>query len=89
MKNGAPQSRKEAEKAQRKAQKELPQQKIRAQIKRIMHYIQEVIRYKGGNKYKEGQPSQIKSRKVNYIIKVGPDVGGEGEDSGSEDSALL
>jgi len=31
----------------------------------------------------------MKSREVNCIVEVGPEAGGEGEDSGSEDSALL
>jgi len=54
-----------------------------------MHHIQEVIRYKGGNEYKEGRLSWMKSREVNRIVEIVPEAGGEGEDSESEDSALL
>ena len=38
-----------------KCWEDLPQKKIQAWIERIPHHIQEVIRCKGGNEYKEGR----------------------------------
>jgi hypothetical protein len=52
---GAPQSRKEMEKAWREAWEEMPQEQIQAWIKRIVVHIQEVIRLEGGNEYKKGR----------------------------------
>ena len=83
-KQGAPQSRKEAEKAQLKVQRELPQQKIREWIQQIIHHIQEVIRYKGGNEYKEGWPNWMKSREVNCIVKIVGEVVVKDEDKDFE-----
>ena len=87
-KKGAPQSRREAEKAWLKAWEELPQEKIREWIQRIIYHIQEVIRCEGGNDYKEGRPSWMKSREVNRIVKVLEKTVLEGEDLESVDSAL-
>jgi hypothetical protein len=44
--------------------REMPQRKIQEWIKRILIYIKEVIRLKGGNKYKEGR------KKRNIISRV-------------------
>ena len=52
---GAPTSKKEAEKAWRKAWRELPQTEIQKWIQGIMRNIQEVLRLEGGNEYKEGR----------------------------------
>ena len=51
---GVPQTRAEAERAWRKAWEELEQWRIQAWIERIPRYIQEVIRCRGGNEYREG-----------------------------------
>jgi hypothetical protein len=41
----------------------MPQRRIQEWIKRIPIYIKEVIRLKGGNKYKEGRKKrQIRNR---------------------------
>ncbi|KAK3349749.1 hypothetical protein B0T25DRAFT_548856 [Lasiosphaeria hispida] len=45
----------------------MPRWKIRGWIERTPHHIQEVIRCEGGNEYKEGRPSSLKSRKVNCL----------------------
>ena len=81
-KYGAPQSRKAAEQAWKKAWRELPQSKIRQWVERIMHHIKEVIRCEGGNEYKEGRPSWMKSRVVTRMVEVLED-----EDFGSESTA--
>ena len=52
---GAPRTRKEAEKAWIKYWKDLSQQRIQAWIERIPRHIQEVIRLRGGNEYREGR----------------------------------
>jgi hypothetical protein len=57
---GAPESRKEMEKAWQKAWDELPQEQIQAWIERIPVHIQEVIRLEGGNGYKEGRCGEKK-----------------------------
>ena len=38
-----------------KCWKEMPQEKIQAWINRIYDHVQEVLRLKGGNNYKEGR----------------------------------
>jgi hypothetical protein len=41
----------------------MPQRRIQEWIKRILIYIKEVIRLKGGNEYKEGRKKrQIRNR---------------------------
>ena len=52
---GAPQSKRQMEKAWYKAWDDLPQSSIQAWIERIPHHIQEIIRLKGGNEYEEGR----------------------------------
>lgn len=52
--HGAPRTRVEAERAWKKAWKDLPQEKIQMWIERIMRHIQEVIALEGGNEYREG-----------------------------------
>jgi hypothetical protein len=47
----------------------MDQSKIRQWIERIPHHIKEVIRCEGGNEYKEGRPSWMKSREVNRMIE--------------------
>jgi hypothetical protein len=53
-----------------------------------MHHIQEVIRCEGGNEYKEGQPSWMKSRKANCIVEAVGEAVIVDEDLESIDSAL-
>jgi fructose-bisphosphate aldolase class 1 len=55
------------EKAWIKAWKDLPQDKIRAWIKRIPIHIKEVIRLKGGNEYKEGRKAFNRDHKGTRI----------------------
>jgi hypothetical protein len=50
----APTNHKAIEKAWYQAWKDLPQEQIQQWIAAIPHYIQEIIRLKGGNEYKEG-----------------------------------
>lgn len=52
---GAPRDKKTAKSAWIQAWKDLPQDKIQQWIERIPRQIQEVIRLKGGNEYKEGR----------------------------------
>lgn len=52
--HGAPRTRAEAERAWKKAWRDLPQEKIQMWIERIMRHIQEVIALEGGNEYREG-----------------------------------
>ena len=52
-KTGAPSSRKDAEKAQTKCQKDMSQERIQKQIQRIIRHIAIVILQEGDNKYKE------------------------------------
>ena len=52
---GAPRTRKEAEKAWIECWKDLSQARIQKWIERISRYIAEVIRLKGGNKYRENR----------------------------------
>ena len=91
-KNGAPQSRQAAEKAWRKAWRELPQSKIRQWVERIMHHIKEVIRCEGGNEYKEGRPNWMKSRVVTRMVETLEEEEGFGSESTDldlwEDSGL-
>jgi hypothetical protein len=54
-KKGAPSVRKTAEQAWTRCWKEMPQKQIQEWIERIPRHIQEVIRLKGGNDYKEGR----------------------------------
>jgi hypothetical protein len=54
-KKGAPKNRAEAIRAWTKCWQDLPQEKIRAWIERIMRHIQEVIKLEGGNEYREGR----------------------------------
>ena len=42
----------------------MPQEKIQAWIKRVIDYIQEVIRLEGGNEYKEGRKKGEEKRRV-------------------------
>ena len=51
---GAPLKREAMEKAWITAWADLPQDKIQEWIAAIPHHIQEIIRLKGGNEYKEG-----------------------------------
>ena len=55
-KNGAPRTRKEAEKKWSHCWKyELTQKRIQDWVERMPRYIAEVIRLKGGNEYREGR----------------------------------
>ncbi len=54
-KKGAPRTRKQAEEAWTKCWEDLPQEKIQAWIERMPRHIEEVIRLKGGNEYREGR----------------------------------
>ena len=83
-KNGAPQSRQTAEKVWRKAWREMPQSKIRQWIERIVHHIKEVIRCEGGNEYKEGRPSWMKSRQVTRMVEILEEESSGGELTGSD-----
>jgi len=42
---------------------------IRQWIERIIHHVKKVIRCEGGNEYKEGRPSWMKSREVNRMVE--------------------
>jgi hypothetical protein len=55
-KKGAPTSRKIAEILWTRCWKSMSQRRIQRWIERIPHHIQEIIRLKGGNDYKEGVP---------------------------------
>ena len=54
-KKGAPRTRKEAEKAWTKCWEDLSQARIQAWIERMPRHIEEVIRLRGGNEYREGR----------------------------------
>jgi hypothetical protein len=54
-KQGAPQTRRDAQKRWLQAWKNLEQERIQAWIERIPRAIQEVIRCEGGNEYREGK----------------------------------
>jgi len=51
----APQTKAKMENAWIQAWSDLPQPQIQAWIERIPRYVQEIIRYKGGNEYEEGR----------------------------------
>jgi hypothetical protein len=53
---GAPTSRKVAEQVWTRCWKTMPQARIQRWIERIPFHIQEIIRLRGGNDYKEGVP---------------------------------
>jgi transposase len=55
-KKGAPTARKTAEKIWTRCWNNMPQALIQRWIERIPYHIQEIIRLKGGNDYKEGVP---------------------------------
>ena len=63
-KKGVLRTRAEAEQAQRKAQKELKQWQIQAQIERIPKYIKEVICCEGGNNYIKGATDSTRDWKA-------------------------
>jgi len=54
-KKGAPKSKKDAIRVWKQAWDNLEQIQIQAWIERIIVHIQQVIKLKGGNKYKEGR----------------------------------
>ena len=54
-KKGAPRTRKEAEKAWTKCWDNLSQKRIQPWIERMPRHIEEVIRLRGGNEYREGR----------------------------------
>ena len=61
-------SRAELKEAQIKCQQDLPQEKIQAQIERIVVHIKEVIRLDGGNEYREGR---LKGQPKNRVHQQG------------------
>jgi len=54
-KKGAPKSKKDTIRVWKQAWDNLEQTQIQAWIKRIIVHIQQVIKLKGGNEYKEGR----------------------------------
>lgn len=55
IKQGAPKSRVEVIRVQEQCQKNLPQEKIQAQVERIPVHIQKIIELEGRNEYKAGR----------------------------------
>ena len=54
-KKGPPKSREVAERVWKEAWNNLEQERIQGWIRRIMRYIKQIIRLKGGNEYREGE----------------------------------
>ncbi len=57
-------SNKELKKAWIKCWEDMPQEKIQAQIKRILDYIKEIIACRGDNLYKEGRKKGESKKRI-------------------------
>ena len=94
-KQGAPTKRKEMEKRWLKGWQDLPQTQIQQWIEAIPYHIQEIIRLKGGNEYKEGVRGYKRSwagRRIKGLLSshqfVDKDLQHQGRDQDNSNSEV-